>query len=232
MALGKLMVVGAHAADVENMAGAIVLAHTRRGGEAVVVHMTLGEAGHPTMPAAEYAEQRKAEVEASAALMGARAVWYPYRDGELPVDDEVKFRLCDLIREERPDTILTHWKGSIHKDHTNTHTLVHEALFLAALPAIQRPLPSHRVRALYYPENWEDMDGFRADIYLNVTEVWEEYRAVLRSHGLMRGDWPTFRYFDYYDALGTTRGCLGGFPKAVALMVPTGSWVRRVEELP
>jgi N-acetylglucosamine malate deacetylase 1 len=158
--------------------------------------------------------------------------WYPYRDGELPVDDEVKFRLCDLIREERPDAILTHWRGSIHKDHTNTHTLVHEAIFLAALPAIQRPLPAHRVRKVYYPENWEDMNGFRADIYLDVTEVWEEYRTVLRSHGLMRGDWPTFRYYDYYDVLGTTRGCLGGFAKAVALMAPTGSWVRRVEELP
>ena len=75
-------------------------------------------------------------------------------------------------------------------------------------------------------------DGWRADLYLDVSEVWEEYLAVLRSHALMRGGVSTFRYLEYYDALGTTRGCLGGFRKAVALMVPPGSWVQRTEFLP
>lgn len=229
---GKIMVIGAHAGDAENMGAASVLKHTRAGFEAIVVHMTLGEAGHPTLSAEVYARQREEEVQKSAALMGAKAVWLPYRDGELPVNDEVKFRVCDLIRQEKPTLILTHWQGSFHKDHVNTYTIVREAIFLAALPAIQRKEPAHRIKSLYFPENWEDMDDWRADIYLDVTDVWNDYLAVLRSHGLMRGDWPTFRYYDYYDALGTTRGCLGGFEKAVALMVPPGSWVRNLDYLP
>jgi len=150
--------------------------------------------------------------------MGARAIWLPYADGRLPVDDEVKLQVCDLIRQERPTLILTHWKGSIHKDHVATHEIVRDAIFYAALPAVRRPLPPHRVRGLYYPENWEDMDGWRADIYLDASEVWEGYLEVLRSHELMGGSISSFRYLDYYDALGTTRGCLGGFRKAVALM--------------
>ena len=44
-------------------------------------------------------------------------------------------------------------------------------------------------------------------------------------------DAPTFRYYDYYDALGTLRGCLGGFPKAVGLMAP-GAGLRRLSYLP
>lgn len=229
---GKIMVIGAHAGDAENMGAAVALIHTRAGFEATIVHMTLGEAGHPTREAAEYAEQRKEEVQKSAALMRGKAIWLPYPDGELPVNDEVKYQVCDIIREEKPTVILTHWRGSFHKDHNNTYDIVRDAIFLAALPAIKRAHPAHRVKGLYFPENWEDMDNWRADIYLDATKVWDDYLAVLRSHGLMRGDWPTFRYYDYYNALGTIRGCLSGFEKAVALMVPPGSWVRNLHYLP
>jgi hypothetical protein len=55
---------------------------------------------------------------------------------------------------------------------------------------------------------------------------------MLKSHQLMRGGISDFRYYDYYNALGTVRGCLGGFDKAVALMVPDGSWVKRLGCLP
>lgn len=48
----------------------------------------------------------------------------------------------------------------------------------------------------------------------------------------MRDGVSSFRYLDYYDALGTLRGCLGGFRRAVALMAPTGSWVQRLGYLP
>lgn len=229
---GHLLVIGAHAGDVENMAAATVLKHVRAGCSATVVHMTLGEAGHPTLAPAVYAEQRRREISESGRRMGARVIELPYPDGLLPVNDAVKFQVCDIIRAEKPSVILTHWKGSMHKDHTATWEIVQEAIFYAALPAIERDLPTHRVRSIYYPENWEDMDGWRADLYLDVSDVWDEYLAVLRSHELMRGGVSSFRYLDYYDALGTTRGCLGGFRKAVALMAPPGSGVQRNAYLP
>jgi LmbE family N-acetylglucosaminyl deacetylase len=234
---GGIMVIGAHAGDAENMAAAVVLKHTRAGFPATIVHLTLGEAGHPRMGPAEYAEQRKREVIESARLMGAEAIWLPYADGLLPVNDEVKFQVCDLIRMKRPAVILTHWKGSMHKDHIAAYHIVQEAVFYAALPAIRRSaadggnLPAHWAR-LYYPENWEDMEGFRADLYVDVSEVWEDYLNVLRSHEFIRGGISTFRYLDYYSALGITRGCLAGIPRAAALMVPDGSWTQRVEYLP
>jgi LmbE family N-acetylglucosaminyl deacetylase len=234
---GGILVVGAHAGDAENMASAVVLKHTRAGLPATILHLTLGEAGHPRMAPEAYAEQRKREVVESARLMGAQAFWLPYPDGLLPVNDEVKFQVADLIRKTRPAVILTHWKGSMHKDHIAAYHIVQEAQFYAALPAIQRadadgtPLKAHFARVLY-PENWEDMDGFRADLYLDVTDVWEDYLAVLRSHEFIRGGISTFRYFDYYSALGITRGCLAGKQRAVALMVPDGSWTRRVDYLP
>jgi LmbE family N-acetylglucosaminyl deacetylase len=229
---GKLLVIGAHAGDAENMAAATVLKHTRAGHAATLVHMTLGEAGHPTLAPEVYAEQRKQEVQESARLMGGKAIWLPYRDGELPVSEELKFQVCDLIRQEKPTIILTHWKQSIHKDHAATHEIVRYAIFYAALPAIQRESPAHRIQGVYFPENWEDMDDWRADVYLDMSDVWEDYMRVLRSHEFIRGGISSFRYLDYYDALGTTRGCLSGFQKAVALMMQPGAWVRKLQHLP
>ena len=231
------MVVGAHAGDAENMAAAVVLKHTRAGFPAVIVHLTLGEAGHPRMAPEDYAEQRRREVAESARLMGAEAVCLPYSDGLLPVNEEVKFQVCDLIRQKRPAVILTHWRGSIHKDHIAAYDIVQDAVFYAALPAVRRTgpdgqsLPAHWARVLY-PENWEDIQGFRADLYLDVTDVWDAYLDVLRSHEFIRGGISTFRYFDYYAALGITRGCLAGVQRAVALMTPDGSWVQRADYLP
>ena len=234
---GGIMVVGAHAGDAENMAAAAVLKHTRAGFPATIVHLTLGEAGHPRMAPAEYAEQRKREVAESARLMGAEAVWFPYPDGLLPADETVKFQVASLIRQKKPSMILTHWKGSFHKDHRAAYQIVEDAQFYAAIPAIQcsgpdgQALPAHYAGVLY-PENWEDMEGFRADLYLDVSDVWEDYLNVLRSHEFIRGGISTFRYLEYYSALGITRGCLGGAQRAVALMVPDGSWTRRVSILP
>ena len=225
------MVIGAHAGDAENMAGAAVLQHTRAGYTATIVHLTLGEAGHRTLSPEVYAEQRKQEVQASAACMGAKAVWLNYADGFLPVNQEVVLQVADLIRQERPTILLTHWKGSIHKDHIAAYQIVQEALFYAGLPSLKRSAPAHWVPQVYFPENWEDMEGWRADVYLDVSEVWEAYLEMLKTHALMRGGVSTFRYFDYYNALGTTRGCLGGFPKAVALMLPDGAWTRQVKRL-
>lgn len=234
---GGIMVVGAHAGDAENMAAAVVLKHTRAGLPATLLHLTLGEAGHPRMSPEDYAEQRKREVAESARLMGATAHYFNYPDGQLPVNEEIKMQVADLIRQARPAVVLTHWKGSLHKDHVAAYQIVEDAVFYAALPAIRRyaadgsPLAAHWAR-IYYPENWEDMEGWRADLYVDVADVWDDYLAVLRSHEFIRGGISTFRYLDYYSALGVTRGCLAGRQRAVALMVQPGSWVRQLDYLP
>jgi LmbE family N-acetylglucosaminyl deacetylase len=228
----KIMVLGAHAGDAENMAGAVVLKHTQAGHSATIVHLTLGEAGHKTLPPAVYKAQRVEEVKESARLMGAKAIWLDYTDGFLPTKQKIVLEVCDLIRKEQPTALLTHWKGSFHKDHVATYEIIQEALFYAGLASFERQDPAHWVQSIYFPENWEDMDGWRADVYLDVTNIWEQYLEMLKSHELMRGGISDFRYYDYYNALGTIRGCLGGFDKAVALMVPDGSWKIQRSYLP
>jgi LmbE family N-acetylglucosaminyl deacetylase len=218
MAAQHMMVIGAHISDAENMAGAVMLKHRRAGWNITIVHMTAGEKGHPTLMPDEYIKMRHADAQASAAFIGANVEIQPYKDGELQVTEETTWAVADLIRKYCPNVIITHWNGSFHQDHNNTHEIVRKALFKAGLPAFKRENPAHSIQALLYSENWEDMENYSADIYLDVSDVFGDYLRLLKTHALMREKYASFRYYDYYEALGTVRGALGGFDKAVTLM--------------
>lgn len=41
-------------------------------------------------------------------------------------------RIGEIIRSEKPDVVLTHWRGSLHLDHINTYRIVLKAIFLTA----------------------------------------------------------------------------------------------------
>src|SRR5207247_8427975 len=112
-----LLTIDAHMGD-EVAWGMALAAHRRQGLKVGMLHLTPGEKGHKSLAPDEYAAQKRSEAEACAAALGAEWWTLDYRDGELPVNDEVKFAICDVIREARPMVILTHWRGSIHKDHT------------------------------------------------------------------------------------------------------------------
>jgi LmbE family N-acetylglucosaminyl deacetylase len=224
-----LMVIGAHISDAENMAGATMLKHKRAGWTVSIVHVTAGEKGHPTLPAGEYMNMRLADAHASAEFIGADLEILPFKDAELQVTDDAVWMVADLVRQFRPTVLITHWRGSFHPDHNHTHDIVQRALFVAKLPGFHREHSAYRPNAVYYAENWEDMEGFSADIYLDVTDVFDDYLKLLKTHALMRDSYSDFRYYDYYEALGQMRGALSGFGKAVALMRPRGllSFARR-----
>ena len=102
-------------------------------------------------------------------MLGAKALFLHYPDGENAVNDEAKFSVCDLIRRCKPSTIVTHWKKSWRKDRRACYEIVQDAIFYAGLPAIAREkAPAHTVRKLYFASNWEDAVNFAADTYLDI----------------------------------------------------------------
>jgi len=227
-----VLAIGGHAADMEFTAGALIAKYTRAGARAVFLHATPGEMGHPRLSGEEYAKQKYDEARKAAQILGAEARFLPYPDAALPRNDEVAFQIADVIREVRPDVVLTHWRGSFHSDHVNTHHNTVRALFLAALPAIQRTHPAHAPTTVLFPENWEDMDGFDPDLFVDIGDVYEQWLEAANQYELFRGGVSRFRYRDYYQALATMRGCLSGFERAVALMRPKSAMVSKVSGLP
>jgi LmbE family N-acetylglucosaminyl deacetylase len=228
---GTLMAIAAHPGDAVFTMGAAVAQHIASGGKGVFLSLTLGEKGAPREVAVpEYAAlQRKASLKA-AELVGATFELLAYPDAEIPFKDETAQAVCDVIRKHRPDTVITHWSGSWHKDHQNCHLIVRDAIFYAGLRTLTRKDPPAGVRKLFYADNWEDADNFKPDTYLDVTAVYDKWIAACAAYPMWRGE-TGFRYNDYYASLAVMRGCLSGFRYAVALMSEPAERISRVRSL-
>ncbi len=228
-----VVAVAAHAADMEFSAGLVLAKYAAAGHPVTIVHLTLGEKGHARLSAEGYGAQKRAEAAAAASALGCQARFLDYRDAELPADDAVKLGVADILRELRPRVLIAHWRGSIHRDHTRAHEITVEARFLAGLGRLDRPRPAVWVDHLLFAENWEDMEGYRPDVSVDVSDVFDTWLRACACYEIFRDPGAGgFRYRDYYVALATMRGCLARFPRACTLMRPDADLATRTAGLP
>ena len=105
-----ILAVGAHAGDMELTAGAVLLKQRQLGDRVVILHLSLGERGNPRLAAAAYGAQKRKEAEAAARVLGGDVLFAPYRDGEVPNNDEARRYVADVIRQVKPTLVITHWQ--------------------------------------------------------------------------------------------------------------------------
>jgi len=207
-----IMAIGAHIGDAELTCGMTLAKHFKLGDKVTTVAVTAGERGAPpgsdNAAIEEFRKKNIASAEEFASTLGGKFINVGYPDGEAPNDKELRLKLCDIIRAEKPDVVLTHWPDSMHVDHTTTANAVKDAIYFAALRGLDRPLPTHSVSGgLYYAENWEDPIGFEPYIFIDVTEGYDLWEVAIKKLWLTLNS-PWFKYFEYYDALSRTRGAL------------------------
>lgn len=213
----SIMAIAAHPGDAFFAMGAPIALQANAGAHSVLLSLTLGEKGSATIAPAQYGRLQREASNRAAQRLKAQTEFLQYPDGELPASEEAKFAVCDLIRKHKPAVIVTHWRGSWHKDHRACYEIVNDAIFYAGLPALARKHPPHTVRQLFFADNWEDATEFAADTYLDITPVFEAWMQACNIFPMWRGE-TGFRYNDYYGSLAVARGCVGGYTKAVALM--------------
>jgi LmbE family N-acetylglucosaminyl deacetylase len=227
-----LLVIGGHIGDAEITGGLLAAKYAAAGHRVSILHMTAGEKGNPKMDHQAYRAQRIKEADAFARTIGAaECVVLDHPDGELQVTPDTIHDMCDRIRALKPDIVLTHWRGSFHRDHRNTYEIVMEGGFLAALPGIKRKDPAHLIRGLYYLENWEDMEDYHPDLWVDVTDAMPAWTQACREHQLLRGE-ISFDYLHYYTGLAAKRGAEVGVKYAVTVSLPPISRKRRADWLP
>jgi LmbE family N-acetylglucosaminyl deacetylase len=216
---GKIMAIAAHPGDGLFTMGAVLAQQISRGGTGILLSLSLGERGAPKDIAVQrYGEMQRTATEKATHVLGAEAIFLMYPDAEIPLNEESTLAVCDVIREHKPDVIVTHWSGSWHKDHQNCHLIVRDAVFYAALETLVRGRPAHSVSKVFYADNWEDASNFVPDTYLDIEAIYEKWIQVCDFYPMWRGQTGFFRYNDYYSSLSIMRGCLSGFKHAVALM--------------
>jgi LmbE family N-acetylglucosaminyl deacetylase len=229
---GKIMAIAAHPGDGIFTMGAVLAQQVERGGAGVLLSLSLGEKGAPKgIPVQQYGEMQRAATVKAKSLLGAEAIFFSYPDAEIPFNEEISLRVCDALREHKPEVVVTHWSGSWHKDHENCHRIVRDAIFYASLETLPRSQPPYSVSGVFYAENWEDAANFQPDTYVNIEPVYEKWLQACDFYPMWRGQTGFFRYRDYYSSLAVMRGCLSGSKQAVALMSDVNQRTERLQYL-
>ena len=179
----RVLAVGAHPDDLEILCGGTLARFVQDGHEVVMCHATLGDRGTFEHTSQEIAEIRLHEARRAAELAGATHVTLGFSDGEVHAGNaDQRTAVIELVREVRPDLIITHSRGDYMSDHDETSKLVFDCSFHATLPLLQTRRPSYEtVTPIYFMDTVMGL-GFQPTEYVDVTSTIETKVAMLEAH--------------------------------------------------
>ncbi|NJD01097.1 MAG: hypothetical protein FIA99_00505 [Ruminiclostridium sp.] len=204
----NILLVAAHPADTFDHCGGTLLHHARRGDKITAVSVTHGLRVHDIIVSEQFRFQKEkpdkneidkiiserkiaknAEVIKACELLGVNDVRFlNYEDGILLVTEDKIQDVAKVIRDVKPDVILTHYPltelfgcGSAHG---NVGKIVLHASHFAGMVDFDDPNPSHRCAQIFFmaPEEGTRpssnvLSGYApgyCDYYVNITDVVEE----------------------------------------------------------
>ncbi len=139
----RVLAVGAHPDDIDLQCAGTLAKYAARGDQVCIAISTNGEAGSVDAPMEVTARTREQEARASAAVIGAELIWLNYHDEFLYENEQVRLRYIELVRQTRPDVIITHDPHSdYHPDHLTTGLLLWNTRVMAAAGTIKTEHPA------------------------------------------------------------------------------------------
>jgi LmbE family N-acetylglucosaminyl deacetylase len=179
----RVLAVGAHPDDLEIICGGTLARFSREGHDVVMCHATSGDRGSFVTTSEETAAIRDGEARRAAEICGAEHATLGLHDGEVNAADPAQRTLViDLVRDTRPDLILTHHPQDYMSDHNEIARLVFDCSFHATLPLYETSRPHHeKVTPIYYMDTVMGL-GFQPTEYVDVSEVIETKVAMLEAH--------------------------------------------------
>jgi bacillithiol biosynthesis deacetylase BshB1 len=169
-----VLAVGAHPDDVELGCGGTLARLASEGRAVGILHLTRGERGTRGT-----AIERRAEAEAAAAALGAKAMdFLDCGDGGLRTGPPEEDSLIVKLRLWRPDLVLAPSPHDRHPDHTRAHSLVEAACFYAGLKNRGEGEPFRPAAMFAYMQH----DLFAPSFIVDVTASWEAKLASLRAY--------------------------------------------------
>jgi LmbE family N-acetylglucosaminyl deacetylase len=203
----RALCVLAHPDDVDFGSAGTVATWTAAGTEVTYCIVTDGDAGgFDDTPRDQMGPLRQAEQRAAAAAVGVSDVRFlGYPDGRLELTLDLRRDISRVIREVRPQRVLTSsperfWErvGASHPDHMT----VGESTLRAVYPDARNPfafpelLEDDGLEAWTVSEVWLTASP-RTDHAVDVTDVVDRKWAALGSHVSQVGHWPDGRMQEF-----------------------------------
>ena len=209
----RILVVGGHPADVFDQSGGTMAHHIQRGDWVGCAVVTTGVRVHDKVIAnemqhrqkipdaeelkktmAKRAEVKEKEVVHACSLLGVREQDVHFLgadDAVLLVNEKMVRQIAALIRQLRPDVIITHYPfedAALGSAHAITGQLVMHALPLAAGVDPGDQTPPHKVTQVFFfgqgaaatrTHLWGAQGGFYNDVFVDITDVADKKVACL-----------------------------------------------------
>src|SRR6266508_803376 len=180
----RVLGIGAHPDDLEICCGGTLARFAAGGHQVQMVFICSGNRGSVSIGSDEMRVIRMQEATAAARIIGAEMLPGGFV-GDLDLwsrETTVRDRVVEVIREARPDLILTHGHHDYNPDHLATNELVLAAMQVASVPAYETRLPAiaGRVPAYFF----EPMGGvgFVPGDYVDITTTYETKMSMWRCH--------------------------------------------------
>jgi LmbE family N-acetylglucosaminyl deacetylase len=179
----------------------------KEGAHCTLVHVTQGRLEDPAATEEEkraYLAELLNQNKRAAEKLGAgssgicNTIWLGYVSSNMPSLNEFSKRLENYFVEENAGLVITHWRGSMHPRHINTHD--------AVTAAVKRLREKGNGIKLLYGETFEDLVGFIPQAYFSLDETEkEQWFSALREYQVFNGEINDFPYIPYYTTNGKVR---------------------------
>jgi 4-oxalomesaconate hydratase len=197
-----VLVVSAHAGDFVWRAGGALALTTARGGLSYGERGESARAWREGRTLEEIKAIRRAEAEQAAAILGAEVRFLDAGDYPLLETPELTDALVRVYRETVPTVVLTHTLSDPYNgDHPAAARMALQARVLAQAVGYDAPgEPLGAPPVFHFEPHQPEVSGFRPDVLLDITEVFDTKRKAMESLPAQRHMW------DYYTDLATRRG--------------------------
>ncbi|MGH9340513.1 MAG: PIG-L deacetylase family protein [Acidobacteriota bacterium] len=186
----SILIIGAHPDDAEK-SGGTAAKYVQQGHTVRLVAVTNGDAGHQEMGGGPLAQRRIKESYCAGAAIGAEYIVLDNHDGELMPTLENRRQIIQVIREAKPDIVITHRPNDYHPDHRNTGLLVRDAAYMVTVPNVVAAIP-HLMKNpifVYMSDRFTQPNPFEPDWVVSIDDVIEKKIDMYHCHESQVYEW-------------------------------------------
>ena len=231
----NVLAVGCHPDDLEIGCGGTLAKLSALGHRVTMVHVANGDKGHAVIKPEPLRQMRAVEAQEAGALIGANVISLDIPDLSVKSDnDELIRKLVGVLRQTRPDYIITHPPEDYMKDHMEVSKAVFDASFSATVPHFEaegnaphcdKPMP------IYYMDTLAGV-AFLPTEYVDITDYIETKIQMNNSHQSQikwLRDHDGIDFLDFVRTVSKFRGLQCGKPYAEGFRQCT-AWPRLTTE--
>lgn len=179
----RVLAASAHPDDLEILCAGSLVRLARAGHEVVMCHATVGNLGSHEETAEDLPRMRVDEARAAARIIGAEHRTLGWRDYEINASDPThRLEVVELIRQVKPDVVVTHDPNDYQTDHTEMSRLVFDATLYASLPLLKTRSKAHTpVPPVYYMDPVHGLGG-TPSFFVDISSEIDRKEQALLQH--------------------------------------------------